>query len=194
MPDFSSVAQWFPAANRPVAGEGEARALSVSSVHEKYADFVWKSLHRLGVQEADREDLLQEVFVIVHQRLHTFRQEEPMAPWLFGICRNVASSHRRSAYRRRETPCDTPPETDMDHTGRSPEDAVRVKEARRTLAALLEGLDLDRRAVFVMFEIEEMSLNEIAAILGIPVGTVSSRLYAARKAFNKALARTEPGR
>lgn len=194
MPDFSSVAQWLPAASRPVDGAGEARALSVSSVHEQYADFVWKSLHRLGVEEADREDLLQEVFIIVHQRLHTFRQEEPLPPWLFGICRNVASAHRRSAYMRRETPCDSPPETDMEHTGRSPEDAVRAKEAQRTLAAILDGLDLDRRAVFVMFEIEEMSLNEIAAILGIPAGTVSSRLHAARKAFNKALARMEPGR
>lgn len=170
---------------------GEACALTVSSVHERYADLVWKSLHRLGVGAADREDLLQEVFLVVHQRLHTFRPEEAIGPWLFGICRNVASAHRRRAYLRRETLHESVPEPSSEHLERDPEEAARFEEAQRTLAVILDGMDLDRRVVFVMFEIEEMTLNEIAACLGIPSGTVSSRLYAARKAFEKALARMD---
>jgi RNA polymerase sigma-70 factor (ECF subfamily) len=189
--DFPSIVRWFPPASPAAGSAGEARALNVAAVHAEYADFVWKSLQRLGVGAADREDLLQEVFIIVHRRLHTFRQEELISPWLFGICRNVASAHRRRAYMRRETPCESLPEVDAEHAGRSPEEAARIGEAQRALAAILDGIDLDRRVVFVMFEIEEMSLNEIAAILGIPAGTVSSRLHAARKAFEKALARME---
>jgi RNA polymerase sigma-70 factor (ECF subfamily) len=162
---------------------------NVSSVHEKYADFVWDALRRLGVGEADRDDLRQDVFIIVHERLPTFRREEPLPPWLFGICRNVASVHRRRAYVRRETPCEQMPEIGAECETQSPEEVARRREAERTLAAILDGLDLDKRAVLIMFEIHEMSLREIAAALGVPAGTVSSRLYAARRAFGDALDR-----
>ena len=164
---------------------------NVSSVHEQYADFVWDALRRLGVGEADREDLRQDVFIIVHERLATFRREEPLPPWLFGICRNVASVHRRRAYVRRETPCEHVPEIATECESRNPEEVARRRETERTLAAILEGLDLDKRAVLIMFEIREMSLREIAAALGVPAGTVSSRLYAARRAFGDALDRRE---
>jgi RNA polymerase sigma-70 factor (ECF subfamily) len=187
------MVRWIPWAGRSAEATDAARPLTVTEVHQRHADFVWKSLHRLGVRAADREDLLQEVFLVVHQRLHTFRRDEPMTPWLFGICRNVAVAHRRRAYIRRERLHEQVPEATTEHADQAPDEVARVREAKRKLVVILDDMDVDRRVVFVMFEIEEMSLNEIAASLGIPSGTVSSRLHAARKAFEKALARSARG-
>jgi RNA polymerase sigma-70 factor (ECF subfamily) len=162
-------------------------------VHEEHAEFVWNSLHRLGVRDSDLEDLLQEVFVVVHQRQDTFDQEAPMRPWLFGICRKVAAAHRRLAQVRREQPHAAVPEMTAEGPDDDPEHGARVREGRAMLDRILNELDCDARVVFVMFEIEELPLKEIAATLGIPRGTVSSRLRAARHAFERALARVSRG-
>lgn len=162
--------------------------VDVSRVYEVHAPFVWASLQRLGIRDADLDDVLQEVFVVVHQRIATFDGSSKMTTWLFGICLRVASAYRRRGFRRNETCIAEPP----DHgtaPGASPEEAMAEAESRRRLAALLDELDLEKRAVFVMFEIDEMPCEEIAQIVGVPVGTVYSRLHSARKDFQKALAR-----
>lgn len=166
-----------------------APALTLSAVYTAHADFVWASLQRLGVRPNDLDDVFQEVFVIVHQRLHTFDYSSKVTTWLFGVCLRTASDYRRRAYRRREAPGDAPVEEPERVESRTPEDAAVHREARQTLDELLDALDLERRVVFVMFEVEELSCDEIAAQVGIPVGTVYSRLHAARKQFEKALAR-----
>lgn len=162
---------------------------TVSSVQGEHGDFVWKSLQRLGVREPDLEDMAQEVFVIVHRRLHTFDGTSKMTTWLFGICSRVASSYRRSAYVRRERPVPEVPEGAEGGEARGPEEAASERQSRALLEKIIGELDVEKRAVFVMFEIDELSCDEIAAIVGVPVGTVYSRLHAARKAFEKALAR-----
>lgn len=163
--------------------------LDVVSVHHEHADFVWRSLQRLGVRDADIEDLLQEVFVVVHQRLHTFDGSSRMTTWLFGICLRVASAYRRRAHRRREQSVFEVPDEAVD--GETPEDAAATAQARARLHAALDLMDLDKRAIFVMFELDEMSCETIADMLSIPLGTVYSRLHAARKAFEQALSRLE---
>ena len=161
--------------------------LDVTAVHEAHADFVWASMQRLGVRDADLEDAMQEVFVVVHQRLHTFDGSSKMTTWLFGISLRVAAAFRRRAHVRRERPVAEVP--DGPSSDASPEDAARSRESRAQLEAILDELDLEKRAVFVMFEIEEIPCDEIASILGVPVGTVYSRLAAARKSFQAALRR-----
>jgi RNA polymerase sigma-70 factor (ECF subfamily) len=166
--------------------------LDVSAVHAEFADFVWSSLQRLGVRTADLDDMLQEVFVVVHRHQADFESGSPLRPWLFGICRRVAAAHRRRAHVRRER-CDDALDRetvggDGEHA-RSPEEAASRQEARAELEAVLDEMDLDRRAVFVMFEIDELPCEEIAEAVGIPCGTVFSRLHAARKEFEKILAR-----
>ena len=159
--------------------------LSLEAIHESHADFVWCSLQRLGVRPPDLEDALQDVFVVVHGKLSTFDGSSRLSTWLFGICLRVASGQRRKAYRHRETwsadlegAAGTSPDAE-------PEAALLEREARQTLEQVLDQLAPDRRAVFVMFEIEGIGCSEIADMLGLPLGTVYSRLSAARADFSK---------
>lgn len=162
--------------------------LDVTSIHAAHAGFVWLLLQRFGVRERDLEDALQEVFVVVHQRLHTYDPRCRITSWLYGIAQRVAIAWRRKAHVRREHAVEVVPEPPHGDA-RTPEHEAADSEARARLEAILDELDPDKRAVFVMFEIDGMSCDEIAALLGAPVGTVYSRLHGARKAFEKSLSR-----
>lgn len=165
--------------------------LTLSSVHEANADFVWRCLQRLGVRVNDLEDLHQEVFLVIHKRLQTFDRSLPIRPWLFGICVHVVSGHRRRAYHRREALVDQLPENAAPRSNGNPEDQIATRQELRQLEAILDTMDLQKRAVFVMFEIEDLSCAEIAAAVGVPVGTVYSRLSAAREEFETAVRRLQ---
>jgi RNA polymerase sigma-70 factor (ECF subfamily) len=169
--------------------EGVPDALDVGSIHESHADYVWCSLQRLGVRPADLEDALQEVFMVVHRKLESFDSSSRLSTWLFGISMRVASAYRRKAYRRRERTV-----VDMEATAGAspadgPEQALVEEQARARLASVLDQLEPARRAIFVMFEIESIGCAEIAEQLGLPIGTVYSRLGAARVDFSKAALR-----
>jgi RNA polymerase sigma-70 factor (ECF subfamily) len=173
------------AAAGTAAPQERTQALAAADVHAAHADFVWRSLARLGVRDEDLPDMLQEVFLVVHRRLHTYDGTSKLTSWLFGICLRIAAAYRRRAHRRRELPFGALPEPTAAGTS-SPE---RALQAREELDALLDALPLERRAIFVMFEIDGMSCQQIADALEVPVGTVHSRLHAARRAFEKALVR-----
>ena len=171
-------------------GSRVAGPLDVTAIHAAHADFVWATLQRFGVRDADLEDMLQEVFIVVHRRLDSFDGVSRITTWLYGICMRVAAAHRRKAHVRRERAVEEVPEENMDRTGQeSPEEAAMRKQGRERLEEILDSMDLERRAVFVMFEVEELSCDEIAALSGVPVGTVYSRLHKARKEFESALSR-----
>ena len=165
-----------------------AEPIDVAAVYAAHGEFVWASLQRLGVQPSDLHDVLQEVFIVVQQRLRSFEGHSTMRTWLFGISIRVVAAYRRRAYRRREQPTAefaervAPPIDD-------PEVAAMREQARERLSAILDELDLERRAVFVMFEIDEMSCEEIASALCVPIGTVYSRLHRARKDVERVAAR-----
>jgi RNA polymerase sigma-70 factor (ECF subfamily) len=170
---------------------GRERPRDVREVYDAQCDFVWATLRRFGVPERDAEDLLQEVFVVVHQRLTEFDPERArISTWIFGICLNVARAHKRRAVHRRERQAIS---GELDAisgaAGPSPDAALASAEDRARLEDLLDTLDLEKRAVVVMFEIDEIACDEIAAMLGIPIGTVHSRLHAARKELAKAAQR-----
>jgi len=165
--------------------------LDVESIHDDYADFVWRTLQRLGVRSQDLEDQLQEVFVVVHRRLVTFDSSARVTTWLFGICLRVAAAHRRRAHFRREELTHEPEQQAPPDASGDPERAILRREAAAQLERALGELKLERRAVFVMFEIEGLSAGSIAEMLGIPVGTVHSRLSTARAEFNRAVVRLD---
>jgi RNA polymerase sigma-70 factor (ECF subfamily) len=170
-----------------------ATRLDVVAIYDRHADFVWLTLQRLGVRDADVEDMLQEVFVVVHRRLVSFDGSARLTTWLFAICLRVAAAYRRRASRRLEQPmAEVPDQAAPDEE--NPERATATRQARELLQAALDRMDLERRAIFVMFELDEVSCDEIAEMLSIPVGTVYSRLHAARKDFQKALARVQAAR
>jgi RNA polymerase sigma-70 factor (ECF subfamily) len=169
--------------------EGVPDVLDVESIHESHADFVWCSLQRLGVRPADLEDALQEVFVVVYRKLASFDGSSRLSTWLFGISMRVASAHRRKAYRRRERTVVDMEATAGASSADSPEEALVEQQSRARLASVLDELEPARRAIFVMFEIESIGCPEIAEQLGLPLGTVYSRLGAARADFSKAALR-----
>lgn len=178
----------------PPTGEAaDAAPVDLSSLREifdAHAAFVWRSLRHLGVREADLEDLCQEVFVTVHRKLDGFEGRSSIRTWLYGICVRTASDHRRRAYVRRERPASEPPPSVVEPAQIQ---ALERAENRRVLGALLDELDDDKRAVFVLYEIEELTMKEIAAIVGCPLQTAYSRLHAARKIVIEAARRRGGG-
>jgi RNA polymerase sigma-70 factor (ECF subfamily) len=159
--------------------------LDVEAIHGVHAGFVWACLARLGVREADRPDVLQEVFIVVHRRRFAYHESGRIRPWLYRICEKLVRNYGRKAHRRREHAVAEIP--DPGTTACDPERAASLREARAEAEAILAGLDPRKRAVFVMFELEAMDCTAIAETLGIPVGTVYSRLSKARREVRRAL-------
>jgi RNA polymerase sigma-70 factor, ECF subfamily len=145
--------------------------------YEAHFHFAWRVLRRLGARDDELPDLLQEVFLVAHRKLPEFEGRGRVTTWLFSICHNVLRAARR---RRREQPLPADPSSESATTGASRED---VLSARQLLLALPE----EQRVVFLLFELEGLSGDEIAETLSIPVGTVRSRLRLARESFRSAL-------
>lgn len=160
----------------------------LARLYDAHAELVWKHLHRLGVRSADVPDLLQEVFLVLHRRWCEVRRDQPIEPLLWGIAAGLAANYRRRAFRRLEVlgmPAEEPPGPTSES---DPERALDRRRTRARIEAALAALAPEQRAVFVMFELEALSGQEIARLVGIPVGTVHSRLFQARKELQRALA------
>lgn len=139
---------------------------------------IWRLLRRLGLSPNDADDAVQQVFLIAAERLNDIQARSERA-FVFGTALRVVQTIRRRA--RRELPSDA---GDDNHSGLP--DPERLTEQRRALEALnraLESLSLELRSVFVLFELEAMTTPEIADLLGLPLGTVASRLRRAREQF-----------
>lgn len=164
-------------ASVPSAPDGVPAAPVFREIFDSLAPYVWRTLHRLGVHPADVDDMCQEVFVVVHRRLPDFSGTSSIRTWVYGIALRVASQHRRGTRHRREELTASVPEASV-HA--SQEDALHEKELLGRLAAALDLLDDHRRAVFVLYELEEMTMSEVVEVLGCPLQTAYSRLHAAR--------------
>ncbi len=159
-------------------------------IYQQYFDFVWSSTKRLGVDEGSMDDVVQEVFIVVHSRLHTVQQPESLRSWIYGIVRRTVSGYRRSnrAKRARDSQLAAEQAT-LGRAAASPQDHAEQAGDVALLTQLLAGLDDSKREVFELVEIEEMSVPEVAAALEIPLNTAYSRLRTARQEFEEALAR-----
>jgi len=155
------------------------------ALYEEHFDFVWRSLRRMGIHPSHLDDGVQEVFLVAHRKLDTFEGRSTPRTWLFGIARRVASEFRR--WHGRKNQHDALPETLSDHTPGPHEHAER-NEAAQVLAGCLAAIQEDRREVFVLMELEEMTAPEVAEATGIPLNTVYSRLRLARAEFERAVA------
>ena len=162
-------------------------ALDFTDVYEQHFGFVWRSVRRLGVPERYLDDAVQDVFIVVHRQLGAFEGRSTLKSWIFGIARRVAHDHRRRTLRkdRGEVLHDSVP----DPAGRTPLEQASRAEATRILYEFLDSLDPDKREVFVLAEIEQMTVPEIAAAVEANLNTIYSRLRAARQAFEQAVAR-----
>jgi RNA polymerase sigma-70 factor (ECF subfamily) len=154
-------------------------------VYAAHFDFVWLSLRRLGVPPAALDDATQDVFVVVHRKLGEFEFRSQIKTWLFGVATRVAQRQRRDSgaapveYRLEELP---------DPSG-SPHDTAARAQALQIMDQILRSMDHERRAVFIMAELEQLPIVEIAEVLGLKLNTAYSRLRLAREAFNDELKR-----
>jgi len=170
-----------------VARARRTHAHTFEAVYDEYFSFVWRSARRLGVREASIDDVVQEVFLVVHRRLSEFEARSSIKTWLFGIVLRVVRDHRRMI-RRKEGHAPLPDGlADMHAPG--PHECLAKAEATRILHELLDQLDDDKREVFVLAELEQLSAPEMADALGENLNTIYSRLRAARRAFDEAVAR-----
>jgi RNA polymerase sigma-70 factor (ECF subfamily) len=151
------------------------------ALYREHFDFVFRNLRRLGVVESGVDDALQDVYMVALRRIAEFREGTHPKAWLFAILSRVSSNHRRSQ-RRRGSPEELVEER-IEAPMTDPFDQAAQSQARRLLHAFLERLDDNRRAVFVMAELEQMTAPEIAEALSANVNTVYSWLRVARAEF-----------
>jgi RNA polymerase sigma-70 factor (ECF subfamily) len=153
---------------------------SFRAIFDRHYAYVSHTLRRLGVAERDREDLTHDVFVAVHKNLADYDPERAVRPWLFGIAFRVASDYRRLARHRVETM--NVPAEGVDHA--PPVDQrIAALQAQQLVMAALHVLELDRRALIVMHDIDGHTMPQIAEVLSIPLNTAYSRLRLARAQF-----------
>jgi RNA polymerase sigma-70 factor (ECF subfamily) len=172
-------------AGRREGSEPEGLAERMSALVSQNADFVWRSLRRLGVADSDVDDALQEVFLVVYRRIATYEDRGLLRAWLFAISRQIANHYHRGQSR-----------TERRHRGlmadvtvEDPHEIVSRREAVELVSSFLEELDEPQRVVFYLAEVEGMTAPEIAAATGAGLNTVYGRLRLARKRFERTVER-----
>lgn len=167
------------------ANEGRAQvaaAMDAEALFRAHATFVAAFVTRLGAAKSEVDDLVQEVFIVAHQK--GGYQPGPALPrtWLAAIALRVTRARQRSTARRREDASETAFDA-LTAAGKDPSEAFEVAESLGRVQRALDTLDIEHRAAFILYEIEGESCQAIADALEVPVGTVYSRLHNARKRF-----------
>lgn len=192
MSGMDSVSTATPA--RQAAEEGTFRPVEPASLREQsaalfseHARYVWRVLRRMGVAERDLEDVCQDVFLTVHRKLADFEARSSSRTWIYGICLRLAANYRRCARHRHEQPGTAIPEHACAPTGDPPGTLADIDRA-------LAHLGIRKREVFVLYEFGELTMAEVAEVVGCPLKTCYSRLHAARHELRLVLSRSEEAR
>jgi RNA polymerase sigma-70 factor (ECF subfamily) len=163
----------------------EAGPPSFDDVFHETSPYVFRALRRFGVRPSDLDDVAQDVFVIVHKRLSTYEGRGSICAFVYGIAFRVASDYRRSARVRRES---VAPSLEL-VPSREATDPIEDAHKRELLDRLLAELDEAKLGVFVLYEIEELTMQEVARAVGCSVPTAYARLAAGRRELKKAMRR-----
>jgi RNA polymerase sigma-70 factor, ECF subfamily len=181
-PDRESTESCRSNQARPLAGPPAFNLL-----YEEHFAFVWRNVRRLGVRQPEIDDVVQEVFIVVHRKLETFEPRTSIRAWIFGILKHVTRTHRRTCVRK-QPPSNCEPHLLADVVQLGPEEQLQRSEATRALEVILDSMPEDQREVFILVELEQMNGPEIADALSISVNTVYSRLRTAREHFQRGAA------
>jgi len=171
----------------PLPIVADSRGASFEAVFSGHAPFVWRVLRHLGVAHHDLDDVCQEVFLVVHRKLAAFERRSSLRTWLYGICRNAARDYRGRAHRRREQTGELAEEA----TFEGPDSELDRRRAWVLLGRILDGLAEEQRTVYLLHEIEEVPMAEVAEAMSCPLQTAYYRLHAARKKVLEAAARLQ---
>lgn len=180
-----AAAERLETAPVPERGAPRVAAAEFGRIYDEHVQYVWRALRRLGVVEGSVDDAVQDVFIVAFRRLGDFEGRSSLRTWLYGIALRVARDYRRRAGRgglELSESLAAAPEA-------GPQARSEKAEAARVLDALLSQLDDAKREVFVLAEIEQLAMPEIAESLGVNVNTAYSQLRAARKQFEEAVRR-----
>jgi RNA polymerase sigma-70 factor (ECF subfamily) len=174
-----------PSSTEPVASATvqSQELLGFDAIYAGHFRAIWRTLRRLSVPDAQLDDAAQDVFVVVHRKLAGF-DGRSLRGWLYAIAVRVASDYRRQATRRW-----LPLSEALVDTSAGPGHTSELSESLQLLHTLLSQLDLPKRTVFVLGELEQLSAPEIAEALGVNLNTVYARQRAARLQFEAALKR-----
>lgn len=177
-------------ASGPEPLENDDEPCTSAEIYDRYFAFVWRTARRLGVANESVDDIVQETFLVVHRRLAEVRACA-LRPWIYGIVLHTVRNHRRSLRRKRPHTLTEPgPDPDaLPDPLDGPEAFAQKAEAARTLRAILDQLDDEKREVFVLVELEQLAVPEAAEALAVKVNTVYSRLRLARAEFDEAVRR-----
>lgn len=189
---IGGVATMSPVASQTVAASTTDRRPTFAEAYAAHVGLVFRIARALGVGPSAIDDVVQEVFVIVHARLGAVESPAGVRTWISRIVVNVVRHHRRSLARKspHDRSADRPTNPDqLPNRGPSPYDVVVRSERAAQVQRLLDSLDDEKREVLVLAEIEELSVPEIARALHLKLNTTYSRLRLARQAFEHALAR-----
>jgi RNA polymerase sigma-70 factor (ECF subfamily) len=162
-------------------------ASRLRGVVDRHFDGLWRFLRRLGIAEPDVDDAIQEVILVVARRLDDI-EEASERSFVFSTAFRVASDMRRRAGRRREV--GDAALAELHSPAPDPEASVEKQRLTLLFAQVLEQLPLELRAVFVLYELEDFTMAEIAVTLSVPPGTVASRLRRGREAFERLAAKS----
>lgn len=172
--------------SEPMRGEAGTPRARLERMFNEHHDFIWRLLRRLGLSTGGADDAAQHVFLVAAERIADIKVGSERS-FLFGTALRVARSQTRTDRR-------WVLEEDMDvrrSEGARPEERIDHQRAVDLMGRILDGMTLDLRTVFVLSELEGMTMPEVAALVEIPVGTAASRLRRAREAFRAAAAELE---
>ena len=148
---------------------------SFDAIYERHVVFVWRTLRAFGISGNALEDAVQDVFVVVHRNLASFEGRAKITTWLFEIARRVARDYRRERRSDEDLPI-----TEILDPRPTPFDEAASAEAVALLERILDRIDEKHRVCFVLMELEQMTAEQAASLLGINVNTVYTRTRRAR--------------
>ena len=174
------------------AGLSPSGVPTFQAIYKQYFDFVWASARHLGAARDAVDDVVQDVFIVIHSKLATLRCPEALRSWVYGIVRRTVSDYRRSSRTRDAAGARLGAEVKSTRPSQpSPLDVAERSAELDLLDSVLAELDEPKREVFVMVEVLEMTVPEVVQSLEIPLNTAYSRLRMARQSFEEVLARHE---
>jgi RNA polymerase sigma-70 factor (ECF subfamily) len=173
----------------------EAQSLDFESIYDTWFHEVCRWMRALGGFDADLDDLAQEVFLVVRRKLPEFDGQNLRA-WLYGIAQRTVSNYRRAAWYRSfwKRKKNDEPQLSLHalvDPSRGPIEELERRDAERILSVVLRSMKEKHRTAFILFAIEGYSGEEIAELEGVPVNTIWTRLFQARKEFKRSLERVQ---
>jgi len=176
------------ASSPPILPSAVPQELSCFEAYQSEFDYLYRTLRRLGVRPEDLEDQAQEIFLVLNRKWQEYDASRPLRPYLFGIAFRVVAAGRRK--QQREEPREL---EEVAADGEHPDEALDAARTRALVLRALARIPLPRRAVFVMHDIDETPMREIARALSLPLFTGYSRLRTARREFEAAVRALQEG-